>query len=64
MNLKRIFGTSLTIIGVAGLVYGATLFVNTADGTLNIKSLATFGILGLLFFITGISLIRTIKDEA
>jgi uncharacterized membrane protein len=64
MNLKRIFGALLTILGIAGLIYAAVLFVNNSGGTRDIKSLVIYGILGLIFFISGISLIRTTKDEA
>jgi uncharacterized membrane protein len=64
MNLKRIFGALLTILGIAGLIYAAVLFVNTTGGIRNIKSLAIYGILGLIFFIAGIGLVRVTKDEA
>jgi len=61
MNLKRIFGALLTILGIVGLIYGAVMFVNDSKA---VKSLIMFGALGLGFFIAGISLIRTTKDEA
>jgi len=64
MNLKRIFGALLTVIGTGGLIYAAVLFVNKSSGTQNIKSLVIYGVLGLIFFFAGISLIRTTKDEA
>jgi hypothetical protein len=64
MNLKRIFGALLTILGTGGLIYAAVLFVTSAGGTRDIKSLVIFGVLGLIFFIAGISLVRTTKDEA
>ena len=64
MNLKRIFGAILTLLGIGGLIYAAYLFVNSGGTTQNIKMLATYGILGLVFFISGINLIRTTKDEA
>jgi len=64
MNLKRIFGALLTILGIGGLIYAAVLFINNSGGTRDIKSLVIYGILGLIFFISGISLIRTTKDEA
>lgn len=64
MNIKRIFGALLTILGIAGLIYAAVLFVNSTGGTRNIKSLAIYGILGLIFFISGIGLVRTTKDES
>jgi uncharacterized membrane protein len=63
MNLKRIFGALLTILGIAGLIYGAIGFVNS-DGPNEIKILLTFGILGFIFFIAGLGLIRSTKDEA
>jgi len=64
MNLKRIFGAVLTILGIAGLIYAAVLFVNTTGGTRSIKSLVIYGTLGLVFFIAGIGLVRTTKDES
>lgn len=61
MNLKRTFGAILTILGIIGLIYTA---VSVLQSSSDIKSLLVFGILGIIFFITGISLIRTTKDEA
>lgn len=63
MNLKRIFGALLTALGIGGL-YTAVLFVNSSNSNYAIKSLVVFGVLGIVFFIAGISLIRTTKDEA
>ena len=64
MNLKRIFGALLTVLGTGSLIYAAIMFVKNSGGTQDIKSLVIFGILGLIFFIAGIGLIRTTKDEA
>ena len=64
MNIKRLFGGLLTALGIGGLIYAAVLFANTKGGTQSIKMLVIYGILVLLFFISGISLIRTTKDEA
>jgi len=64
MNIKRIFGALLTVLGIAGLIYTAIVFVNNASVARDIRSLVTFGILGFVFFISGISLVRTTKDEA
>jgi hypothetical protein len=64
MNLKRIFGALLTVLGIAGLIYSAVLFVNGSFELNNIKLLVTYGVLSLLFFISGISLVRTTKDES
>ncbi|WP_339698099.1 hypothetical protein [Algoriphagus aquimarinus] len=63
MNLKRIFGAILTILGIVGMIYAAILFVNSPDDNMNIKSLVTYGILGLVFFMSGVGLVRTTKDE-
>jgi len=64
MNIKRIFGALLTVLGIIGLIYGAVLFVNTTGGTRDVKALVIYGIVGLIFFFAGISLIRTTKDES
>lgn len=64
MNLKRIFGAVLTVLGIGALIYAAIMFVNTAGQTNNVRVLITFGVLGLIFFISGVSLVRTTKDEA
>ncbi|MCK9399737.1 MAG: hypothetical protein M0Q51_07035 [Bacteroidales bacterium] len=64
MNVKRIFGVLLTVLGIGGLIYAAVLFVNLSGGTRDIKALVIFGILGIIFFIAGIGLIRTTKDES
>ena len=64
MNVKRIFGALLTLLGVAGLIYAAVLFIHTNGGNRDIKSLLIFGVIGLIFFFAGIGLIRTTKDES
>ena len=64
MNIKRIFGGLLTLLGIGGLIYTATLFVDTSGGTRDIKMLIIYGVLGIVFFASGISLIRTTKDES
>ena len=64
MNIKRTFGALLTILGIGGLIYSAVIFVISSGGTRDIKSLIIFGLLGFIFFISGISLIRSTKDES
>lgn len=64
MNIKRIFGAVLTVLGIGALLYAAIMFVNTSAGPYNVKVLITFGILGLIFFVSGVSLVRTTKDES
>lgn len=64
MNLKRIFGALLTILGIIGLIYAAYVFVNTGGQTRDIKSVIIYGILGIVFFLSGISLVKATKDES
>lgn len=65
MNIKRIFGALLTVLGICGLIYAAVLFVNSNGNTnRDIRSLVIYGILGIIFFIAGINLVRTTKDES
>ena len=64
MNIKRIFGALLTVIGIIGLIYAAIYFVKTSGNTQDVKTIVIYGILGLIFFISGISLVRTTKDES
>ena len=64
MNVKRIFGVILTLLGIGGLIYTAVLFSNTSGNNQDVKSLIVYGVLGIVFFIAGIGLVRTIKDES
>ena len=64
MNLKRIFGALLSVLGIVALIYVAVLVVNNSNNEANIKALVMYGIIGLIFFGSGIGLIRTTKDEA
>lgn len=64
MNVKRIFGSILTILGIIGLIYAAVVFANTGGGTRDIKSLTIYGVLGIVFFIAGIGLVKATKDES
>ncbi|NUY79771.1 hypothetical protein HUK80_02605 [Flavobacterium sp. MAH-1] len=64
MNLKRIFGAILTILGIVGLIYAAYVFMNTGGKVRDIKALAIYGILGLIFFVSGIGLIKQTKDAS
>jgi hypothetical protein len=64
MNVKRIFGALLTFLGAVSLIYAAVVFVNETGGSINSKALIIYGILGLIFFFAGISLVRSTKDES
>lgn len=60
---KRVLGIILSILGIIGLIYAAVTFLNGGNGERNVKSMITFGILGLIFFFSGIGLIRNTKDR-
>lgn len=64
MNLKRMFGAILTLLGIGGLIYTAVVFSSTAGSNRDVKSLIIYGVLGIVFFITGIGLVKTTKDES
>ena len=59
---KRVIGIILTLLGIAGLIAAAVDFVNTTGGVRNVKMIVVFGILGIMFFVSGISLVRNTKD--
>jgi uncharacterized membrane protein len=59
---KKVFGIILTILGIAGLIAAAVSFVNSSSG--NVKAIIVYLILGLIFFFTGIGLLKTTKDTS
>jgi uncharacterized membrane protein len=61
MNIKRIFGAVLTILGVGFLIYTAVLFSSESNP---VKPMIVFGSLGFVFFLSGMGLIKTMNDEA
>jgi uncharacterized membrane protein len=61
MNVKRTFGTILTILGIIGLIYTGVMIIQR-DG--NAVNLTVIGVIALIFFLTGIGLVRNTKDEA
>jgi len=68
MNLKRTFGAILTILGIIGVIWGAYAFLAGGDSVGNISmnqfSAAVPFVVGLIFFFTGISLIKNTADRA
>lgn len=61
MNVKRIFGTVLTVLGVIGLIYAGYGFVKHS---IQSRELIVAGIIGLIFFVSGIGLVKNTKDES
>jgi membrane-bound ClpP family serine protease len=60
MNLKRTFGAILSILGIIGLIYTGIGIVNHSSG---FTTLTVVGIIAIIFFFTGMSLIRNTSDE-
>jgi uncharacterized membrane protein len=61
MNLKRVFGAILTVLGIVGLIYTG---INVINHTGEVTTLVVTGIIAIIFFFTGISLVRTTNDAA
>ncbi|GAC1438537.1 MAG: hypothetical protein NVSMB63_02260 [Sediminibacterium sp.] len=61
---KRILGIILSILGIVGLILAGINFMNGGSGTRNTKEVIIYGVLGAIFFIAGISLIKNTKDKA
>jgi hypothetical protein len=61
---KRIIGVVLSLLGAAGLIYAGISFINGGEGVRNIKLIIFAGVLGVIFFIAGIGLIRNTNDKA
>lgn len=60
---KKIFGILLLVAGVVGLIVSAFYILNAAGGVRDIKLICIYGVLGLIFFSAGISLVKTTKDK-
>jgi len=61
MNLKRTFGAILTVLGIIGLIYTGIGIINRSG---QVTTLVVVGIIAVIFFFTGIGLVRNTKDEA
>lgn len=61
---KKIFGIILTIAGTIGLIAAAVYFINSGNGIRDYKMIAVYGVLGILFFFSGITLMRSTKDKS
>jgi uncharacterized membrane protein len=59
MNLKRTFGFILTVLGIVGLIYTGIQVIQRSGNTTN---LIVIGIIALLFFFSGIGLVKNTKD--
>ncbi|WP_342646410.1 hypothetical protein [Mucilaginibacter sp. CSA2-8R] len=59
MNLKRTFGFILTVLGIIGLIYTGLQVIQRSGNTTN---LLVIGVIALLFFFSGIGLVKNTKD--
>ncbi len=61
---KRVIGMILTLLGIVGLIAAGYFFMRGGENTTAFKSIALYGILGFIFFIAGVGLVRNTKDKA
>jgi uncharacterized membrane protein len=60
---KRFLGIILSTLGIAGLIFALINFLHGSEGVHNIKQIIGYGIVGLIFFMAGIGLIRNTRDK-
>ncbi|TMI94735.1 MAG: hypothetical protein E6H06_08380 [Bacteroidetes bacterium] len=60
---KRFLGIVLAVLGIGGLIFAVANFINGGSGAHHVREIIGYGILGLLFFAAGVSLIRTTRDR-
>lgn len=60
MNTKQIFGILLTLLGIGALIYTGVQVMDT--GKDQFKILIVTGILGIVFFSSGIKLIQATRE--
>jgi len=61
MNVKRTFGAILTILGIVGMIYTGYELINKSSAY---TTLSVVGVIGLIFFFSGIGLVKNTRDEA
>jgi len=62
--MKKTFGAILTLLGIIGIIWGAYAFMMGGDGGVVGKYTAAVPfIVGLIFFFSGIGLVKTTKDQ-
>jgi uncharacterized membrane protein len=61
---KRVLGIVLSILGIIGLIFAAVRFANGGSGSQGVRITVISLVLGVIFFFSGISLIKNTKDKA
>jgi uncharacterized membrane protein len=60
---KRVLGIILAIVGIIGLIVAAVAIVNGSGSNKGVKEIVVFGVLGAIFFFSGIGLVRNTSDK-
>jgi len=60
---KRVMGIILSVLGILGLIYAGVSFMNGGGGEKNIKTIIFSGVVGAIFFFTGIGLVSNLRDK-
>jgi len=60
MNMKRVFGAILSILGIIGLIYTGFMIINRTNG---ITTMIVVGVISIIFFTSGMGLVRNTADE-
>ena len=60
---KRIIGIILTLLGVVGLIVAGVQFVNGTGGSQEAKQVVMYGVLGAIFFFSGIALLKNTTSK-
>lgn len=63
MNIKRISGAILIVLGIAGLIFAAIIFVDISGRTWDVPNLIIYGTIGTIMLISGIRLVRKMEGD-
>lgn len=61
---KRVLGVILSVLGIIGLVLAAIRFASGTSGGQSLRLTVIALVLGVIFFFSGISLVKNTKDKA
>ncbi len=59
MDAKQVFAIFLTVLGIGGLVYTGVQIMQSGE---TFKTLAVVGVLGVIFFFSGIRLLYSVRS--
>jgi uncharacterized membrane protein len=63
MNVKRVSGAILIVLGIAGLIFAAIIFVDISGRTWDVTNLIIYGTIGIILLISGIRLVRKMEGD-